>query len=379
MKTFKNHIIKSIFFYSFFIISCNQNKDINQKNNNTVFKRDPYLWPFAQTSIWNMPIGSNAIYKPAMLELPVSRMLTLDEDLIVLTPDEPNMNVFWSSIRWGNGDRCIPTQPLQLQGSVPIPQNWVVSSLNWDGLKPNAGIAVLLKDRKTIWQSQPFAHCSEGGIATTGYVYSNNQDLYGDGYYGSHGGSQLSVLGGSLRIHELTPTSGPIRHAIKMNVCGRKNLYFDQINKGFRWPALSADASASSTYGIDRLSPPVMDCRMGALMAIPATTSISSLNLETTPARILAQVLQDYGGYIVDDTGWDVFAIETEWSPSGRFKDIFKKNWGFDFGLDINQSSSTAWGRDIKKLYQNLNIVINNNPITIGGGGIPRQPLAPSF
>ena len=361
-----------------FCFSCSK-RNKNFGDIIVVEKRDPLLWPFAATSIWNMPIGSNAVYVPANLELPSQRMLTLDEDLIVQTPNEPNMNIYWSAVRWGSGDRCLPTLPLQLLGSFPIPQNWVISPQTWDGLRPNAGIAVLLKDGKTIWQSQPFAHCTVGGNATTGYAYTDNQDLYGDGYYGSHGGSRLSVLGGSIRNHELTPTSGPIRHVIKMNLCGRKNLYYDPVNKGFRWPALSADASASSSYGADRTTPPVPDCRMGSLMAIPATNPISSLNLETIPGKTLAQALQDYGGYVVDDTGWDVFAIETEWSPTARFKDVFKQNWGFDFVVDINQATSTAWGRDIKKIYQALHVVTNNGPNSIGGGGKTRQPLAPPF
>jgi hypothetical protein len=344
-----------------------------------ITSRDPLLWPFAVTSIWNMPIGTNASYEPAKLEMPTAKMLTLDEDLIVLTPDEPNLNIYWSDVRWGTGDRCPATLPLKIQGSVPIPQSFVVSPTTWDGTKPNAGIAVLLKDRHTIWQSQPFAHCSNGSDATTGYVYADNQDLYGDGYYGSHGGSRLSVLGGSLRTHELTLTSGPIRHAIKMNICGKKNLYYDAVNKGFRWPALAADAAAPTNYGSLRTTPAQPECRMGALMAIPATVTIASMGLESEPGKILAQALQDYGGYVVDDTGWDVFAIETEWGPNGRFRDIFKTNWGYDFVISMSQSTSTKWGRDIVKIYKALNIVINNTATTIGGGGTPRQSLAPEF
>jgi hypothetical protein len=354
-------------------------KNILIKNQYKTEARDPYLWPFAQNSIWNMPIGSNATYTPANLEMPTKGMLTLDEDYIVLTPDVPDMKVYWCSVRWGEGDRCTPNQPLNLQANVPIPQSFVVSPQTWDGTKPNAGIAVLLKDKRTIWQSQPFAHCTQGGDATTGYVYADNQDLYGQGYYGSHGGSRLSVLGGSIRNHELSPTSGPIRHAIKMNICGKKNLYYDAVNKGFRWPALAADAAAPTDYSKDRTTPAVPDCRMGALMAIPAKVTIESLGLETQPAKMIAQALQDYGGYVVDDTGWDVFAIETEWGPNGRFRDEFKKNWGFDFVVSMSQATSTPWGRDIVKIYKALNIVTNNSATSIGGGGTPRQELAPPF
>jgi len=354
-------------------------KTILIKNQHIVNARDPFLWPFAQNSIWNMPIGSNAVYVPAKLEMPTKGMLTLDEDYIVFTPDEPNMKVYWSSVRWGEGDRCTPNQPLTLQGNVPIPQSFVVSPTTWDGTKPNAGIAVLLKDKRTIWQSQPFAHCTQGGDATTGYVYADNQDLYGPGYYGSHGGSRLSVLGGAIRNHELMRESGPIRHAIKMNICGKKNLYYDDANKGFRWPALAADAAAPTDYGKDRTTPHVPECRMGALMAIPAGMTIESMALETQPAKMLAQALQDYGGYVVDDTGWDVYAIETEWGPNGRFRDIFKSEWGFDFVVSMSQATSTPWGRDIVKIYKALHIVNNNTAATIGGGGTPRRELAPPF
>jgi hypothetical protein len=354
-------------------------KNILIKNQYKTEARDPYLWPFAQNSIWNMPIGSNATYTPANLEMPTKGMLTLDEDYIVLTPDAPEMKIYWCSVRWGEGDRCTPNQPLNLQANMPIPQSFVVSPTTWDGGKPNAGIAVLLKDKRTIWQSQPFAHCTQGGDATTGYVYADNQDLYGQGYYGSHGGSRLSVLGGSIRNHELSPTSGPIRHAIKMNICGKKNLYYDAVNKGFRWPALAADAAAPTDYGKDRTTPAVTDCRMGALMAIPEKVTIESLGLETQPAKMIAQALQDYGGYVVDDTVWDVFAIETEWGPNGRFRDEFKKNWGFDFVVSMSQATSTQWGRDIVKIYKALNIVTNNSATSIGGGGTPRQELAPPF
>jgi hypothetical protein len=354
-------------------------KNILIKNQYKTEARDPYLWPFAQNSIWNMPIGSNATYTPANLEMPTKGMLTLDEDYIVLTPDAPEMKIYWCSVRWGEGDRCTPNQPLNLQANMPIPQSFVVSPTTWDGGKPNAGIAVLLKDKRTIWQSQPFAHCTQGGDATTGYVYADNQDLYGQGYYGSHGGSRLSVLGGSIRNHELSPTSGPIRHAIKMNICGKKNLYYDAVNKGFRWPALAADAAAPTDYGKDRTTPAVTDCRMGALMAIPEKVTIESLGLETQPAKMIAQALQDYGGYVVDDTGWDVFAIETEWGTNGRFRDEFKKNWNFDFVVSMTQSTTTPWGRDIVKIYNALNIVNNNSATSIGGGGTPRQELAPPF
>ena len=233
-----------------------------------------------------------------------------------------------------------------------------------------------MPDKKTIVQGQPYAYSPENGYATMGHLSQKPISLYDDGYYGAHGGSQLSAIGGTLRNHELTPTSGSIRHAMKINICGARNMHWDEENKGFRWPAIAADSYAEKKYNKNRTTPVVKECRIGALMALPAKLKIEELKLETEPAKILAAAFQDYGAYLVDDTGWDVFAMETEWSPTGRFRDIFKKNWRFDF---VVWNTTSPWGRDIAKIYAALNIVDNNSSTSIGGGGKPRRPLAPPF
>ncbi|MFD2270369.1 hypothetical protein ACFS07_02445 [Undibacterium arcticum] len=38
---------------------------------------------------------------------------------------------------------------------------------------------------------------------------------------------------------------------------------------------------------------------------------------------------------------------------------------------------ATPWVRDMQRLVQALYVVNNNSPTSIGGGGTPRQPLAP--
>lgn len=49
--------------------------------------RNPFLWPFSQGSIWNIPIGNGAIYVPAALKIPTGT--SVDEDIIIMTPDAP--------------------------------------------------------------------------------------------------------------------------------------------------------------------------------------------------------------------------------------------------------------------------------------------------
>jgi len=360
---------KFLFLFSMaLILAC------NGQSENPEETRDPLKWPFSQTSIWNMPIGSDAKYVHAHIEKAMAAGMTIDEDYIVMMPDAPLMDIAQNFAGWNrNKSRCAVEGKVLF--SAPVPQSWIVSPETWDGTTPNAGLAVLMPDRKTIKQTQPFAHCIAGQPGTSQYMFED-QDIYGDGISGAHGGSGLSAIGGALRLGELTPTSGPIRHALKVNIYGKKNIYYDAETKGFRWPAKRADGYASGNYYIERKLEIVKACRMGALLALPVKINLDSLGFETKPARILAEAFQNYGAYLVDDTAWDVYAIMTEWSPIGRFDDDFKKNWGFSMKTN---SKNTAWDRDMDRIFLNLHVVDNNTATTTGGGGKTLMPLAPPF
>ncbi|MFA5971178.1 MAG: T9SS type A sorting domain-containing protein [Lentimicrobiaceae bacterium] len=335
--------------------------------------RDPYKWPFSQQSIWNMPIGSEARYVHAGIQKAIAFGMTKDEDIIVLSPNSPPTDIFINNAKWDkNKDRC--TKDGDLLFSAPIPENFIVNKNTWDGTTPNSGLSVLMPDGVTIKQTQPFARCQSYEFGTSKYVFSD-VNIYSDGYYGAHGGSGLSAIGGTLRLGELMPNT-VIRHALKVNLYAARNLYYDNTTKGYRWPALRADSFASSTYGTQRTTNIVKECRMGALLVLPIWMDIDSIGFETEPAKILAQAFQNYGAYIVDDTWWDVYAIVTEWSPKGRFSDEFEKQWGFSF---TPSSKNTPWSRDMDRIFLNLYIVDNNSKDSIGGGGTPLMPLAPNF
>lgn len=356
-------------FTATFIWACNCKSEENPATT-----RDPLKWPFSQTSIWNMPIGSDAKYIHAHIEKAMDAGMTIDEDYIVMSPDTPLMDIAQNFAGWDKTkDRC-PVQGEKLF-SAPIPQSFIVSPETWDGTTPNAGLAVLMPDKRTIKHTQPFAHCTASQPGTSQYVFED-VDIYSDGLYGSHGGSGLSAIGGTLRLGELTPTSGAIHHAMKVNIFGRKNIYYDTETKGYRWPAKRADGYAANNYYKDRTSEIVKACRMGALLALPIKMKLDSLGFETQPARILAEAFQHYGAYLVDDTAWDVYAIITEWSPEGRFDEEFKKNWGFSMKVS---DKNTPWGRDMERIFMNLHVVDNNSATTKGGGGKPLVPLAPTL
>jgi hypothetical protein len=331
--------------------------------------RNAYRWPFSNGSIWNMPIGSKAIYVAANIKPATILAMTVDEDYIIMTPNEPLVDVYSSNVGWGSGDRCLKTGGLLI--SLPIPTSFVVNQKTWDGNTPNAGAAVLMPDGHTIKQTQPFAYDPKYGYATSQYVFGD-EDLFGTGIYGAHGGSGLSAIGGALRYDELTPTSGPIRHALKVNLYGKESIYYDNVTNGYRWPAKTADGGAQTDYSNNIAQ---KACRMGALLALHKDLKLDTFLLETQPAKVLAKAFQDYGAYLVDNTGWSVYAIITEWGPNGRFKDSFKTNWGFDFSTNVN----TPFGRDMEKIFKNLYVIDNNSQTSVGGGGSPRQPYAPVF
>jgi hypothetical protein len=336
--------------------------------------RDPLKQPFASTSIWNMPIGSNAQYVVASLSGNPGNniwapMPGVDAEKIFLTPDAPMTNLYFSDAGWSGRDRCSATNIRTPLLMVPMPMDYVVP--NSTG---NNSAAFLMPDRRTVVQTQPLARCT--GQAPTSMATVANVDLYGTGITGSHGGSGLSAIGGSIRVGELRPGTleGP-RHALKVAVFGAEALYRCTTRSDcYRWPAVTADSYAVGRYGSANNNRNA-GMKMGALLAIPYSTSIASLNLETAVAQQLAWTLQNYGAYIVDDTNSPGFVLDAESGPDGDKSAEFKADWGFDMLQKV--ANNTAWRRDMQKLVQALYVVNNNTPTTIGGGGTPRQPLAP--
>lgn len=334
----------------------------------TVELRDPYKWPFSKKSIWNIPIGSNAVYVDAELPAVTEYCPQADEDVIILTPHEKPFPVFFSDAGWSERDRCYRTSSSLLL-DIPIPEDFFANPLN----SPNMAAAILGSDGTTVYQTQPYTRCSESDYATSMTIYPS-VDLYGEGIEGAHGGSGLSSIGGTIRLGELVQ-GGRIRHALKCSVRGKYSLYFDKDTKGYRWPAMKADEHAESTYGT--LGDPVMDCRMGALLAIPNWISIESMGLLTEPGKIVAQACKEYGMYIVDNVkSNDAYQICTEWSPDGRVEDEFYETWGYAFTQD---DQTFDWWKDIELIFSNLHVVANNTTDNVGGGGEFLAPEAPDF
>jgi hypothetical protein len=232
-----------------------------------------------------------------------------------------------------------------------------------------------MADGHTIKLNQPFTRCADGGTprnyATFGWTF-NDQDIYGDGHNGGHGGSNLSAVGGTIRLGEFP--SGSIKHVMKVNLYAMN--YYDK-NCTWHWPATTVDGYChNGQYGGND-----PDFTPGSLLALKPSFNVNGLRTE--PGKILAKAFQDYGAYVVDDTYWNDWALITEQGPDGKVTDEFQNKYGYKMCLDDDTSKcsslTSAWGLDIKDIYENLNIITNNNSGNRGGGGTPRAPLAPAI
>ncbi len=342
--------------------------------------RNPLEWPFTQDSIWNMPVGSGAEYVPAGIGASLSMGMTTDEDVLILEPSAPLKPVVLNDAGWDSSKtRCGSLKPGQtaFDEQIPVPDGFYTDP-GYKGTTPNMGAAILMPDGETIKQTQPFHVCPDGTI-TSQYLKPDTNLKTGRGIEGAHGGSGMSSIGGTVRLGELLPGS-VIRHALKVNVYAKKYLYYTakEATPGYRWPALNADGYAGElAYGGS-----VAATEMGALLALKPDFDLGALRTE--PAKILARAFKNYGAYIVDDTAWDVYSLETEWSPDGRVADEFQKAWGFPFEVNTlstctDLEQACAWAKDMADIFSALYVVDNSSSSTVGGGGTPRQPLAPPF
>lgn len=365
--------------------------------------RNKYLQPFASDSIWNRPIGTGASYI-TLAGLATSKGTTwraphqgysVDESWISLVPNSPVRKLIERNYWWPYPQDKVPTDS---GARVLVPDNFIVP-IPPPGNTPNNMSAMLTPDPSGNYaqEFQYICRPDPGTDVTFHEALRGVWNLRGDGLsdgFGSHGGSGLNCLGGTIRAGELLGPA-PISHALSVTIntqkwaCGNGG----GIVNGYRWPARVADNNALATDGygknvyhnpttntdvpLTNPGAPLDGLGMGTLLALPASLSIASLGLETPEAVKIAVALQEYGAYVVDtsgDTGaWDVWLWNLD-SVANRtdFPQLGNSCPGTTPGM------GTALVRDLNKVIVSLAIITNNIAGgTCAGGGTPIGQLAP--
>lgn len=312
-----------------------------------IHARDPWLEPFHENSIWNHPIGSDARLVHAGFTAQAN--FDVDQEIHLRVSDaDPSVEIHvpgsWEN-RW-------PGTHAPWQGRMNLPALFTLEDAA-PPQTPNNSSAFLMPDNATLVQLAPLTRVA-AGAHVVGYR-SPNVYLYGMGELGSHSGSNLSGFGGSIRPHEWGPDQA-ITHALKINVQASKFLYYDSSNKGFRWPATTADRYADGHYRGSRIA-----TRMGALVTFLPGTSYSDIGgISTWQGKKIFDAIYRYGAYITEDTLWDAHAICAERSVNIPISDAV-------FRAEMN------------RIFENLHVVDNNSATHVGGGGTLRAPKKPAL
>jgi len=349
-------------------------------------QRDPVQWPFATNSIWNMPIGSGAVYQPAYLlsvaEFDASPQyqtwrnthqstigyggVGVDEELIISTAVTDPLRTVHNVLDWDR--RCGGTSTgIQIR----FPAGLIYADPAGGANTPNYSGAIIQPDN-SLFHFNALATCSTDKLGCYNYTSAENNTLTGEGKEGGHGGSGLSGIGGSIRKGELLSSAPALRHALKLNILAAAYLvYNNDATPGYRWPAVKADGYANPAFGdwfaygnANPRKTTATYMEMGVLLAIKPDVTAASLGITNPLVLKIFQALKDYGAYIVDDTYWNNY------------------DWCMEQGVyaEVQANMDAAnYTTQMMRIFKNLNAITNNGPNSIGGGGTPRQPLAPPF
>lgn len=335
--------------------------------------RDPLQWPFAGTSIWNTPIGSSARYVAASPPFAKITYLAPDTSYLVRVADNDPERPLAEPGDGPNGAACPASAEGRLTfGPLRVPDDFVLSDAENRAIGSSASF--VQPDGHTLIDVSGIKRCTRAG-PVFGYRFGSD-DLRGEGLQGGEGGSGLSSLGGSLRRGELT-NEWPIRHALKVQVWGDRYLYSDATRPDgcFRWPATRcdgahADPGPAGYHGADPSR------TMGSLLALPPNLTPHQLGLATTAGFKLFHALQDFGAYIAGNSGTEGVLLGMNREAVAELADTLDVRLG-----DTSNTAGRALFDDIAKLVSRLEVVDNNAPDAIGGGGAPRvtpaPPLAP--
>lgn len=310
--------------------------------------RDPARWPFAAESPWNRPVGSEAAYADIVspvLDLGAGATINKHGEgrpVFVARADDPVRRIF----------KRDHTEPI---ATLRIPSEAAPDKSPW------AYLNLMDEAHRFAYEMNGARRRDDGDIEAQQCF---RVDLRSAGVPPEQMGANLSgipSLAGLIRKGEL---AGGIRHALACIVL-QAVLSEGPDGHAFVWPAGFAPMDPKWT----RLLSTTGNLRLGTLLAIPPSVDIVAIGVsDSGPAFEIARALQDYGVYISS-------AFEGKLFP----RDEKKPHIGFWIEPAATKELLKDIDAQLALIVRYLKVVGNNGPASIGGGGEPRRPLAPSF
>lgn len=318
------------------------------------------------------PLGANGTNVHAGLQFAGAASndrLTTDSIKIGMSTGDPLRDMLTATTVDDTKVTVNPNYKFPAGTKVHVPSG-LTSSGGW-----NSCGALLSDDGVRVWQGQTL-YLSAGGNPSWAYTIPHPNDggpvdLRGTSPLGSHGGSRLSAAMGTIRAWEWADDTIDIQHALLINLWAKKYLRGKPQGEatGHRWPAVVADdywdddgkdgrPLSSGHYG--QLTTPPAGMKMGALLRLLPTFDLGTVT--HTKAKRVAKALKSFGGYVGDDTYWDVHAISVE--------STINSDWN-------NQNAT--FHSELQTVFQNLYLVTNNSATNIGGGGAFLAPIPPAL
>lgn len=246
-------------------------------------------WP----TFWNTPIPSGATYTSFTFSgnsevsadssagVHFSHYQSDSSYQIFTNNSDPTVNIVTAG-SWSNR-----SSGTTVVSTTHLPSNFILP----DGTQTNNPVIIYNTDSGTVKALNGAARVTNGG-SIYGY-YSDPPNMY------SHGGS--GTYGGEISAADLM--LGYIGHALAIELCGVKYYY---RTSPFVSPALWQDANYNVSSDPDYYDGTVTTLRMGTRLAIPKTTSLSSLGISNPDPiqQMLYNCLVQYGAYCIDNSAY---------------------------------------------------------------------------
>jgi hypothetical protein len=289
-------------------------------------------WPFAQDSIWNVPIATTVTVQTStatetaewLAEAPAIATVNGSNGwsiaIAVATTSTPLVTVTNPTNGTNYGQFRIPTSlvpPSQLDKTCSV---------------FNASSTGTITDfYKFVWTSSTTA------TSTSVETYSAT----GSGIERGVRAANVASSGGIIRAWEIGSSADCFRHSLAMSI-PREML--QDASPNLVWPANQVDSFANSTTQPELAYSGSIP--MGALFIIPDSVNVELLSL-TGNALKLARSAQRYGCYVTDQSSTVALYLEPGISST------------------VENEIKTAWKNTV---VPRMRMVTNNAPTTPGGG-----------